>query len=182
MNGLSVVVAVVGVAASTTFGILTALRAQYDRVLDVLSYISSEEVANARHALGQVIHGSGNIEQLDPEKKVALTHELFVVLWAFGRLDAVRRSLPGHRIRGFGLSGPENLLRDTSEDWVDYWAKHVDWVSDGLGADIGGVDDTSDRKDPAGGSARGLRLLAGAWSEPATTGPSPVDGSPDLAH
>lgn len=144
-----VVVSVAAVAATVLFGYLTALRAQYDRVLNVIDYVSSVQVAEAQHRLGLVIHGGGEVPAYEIPDRVA---DLFVLLWAFERVEAVRKTLPrSRRAIATPLDGPHRLLRETVGPWVAYWRTHLGYVERALNSP-----DTST-------SARPLYALATAW-------------------
>lgn len=84
------------------------------------------------------------------------TRDLFTILWAFARINAVRRTLPAQNIfRRVWLTGPHDILKRTTQPFVTYWWTHLETAWDGLAADIAGSDS-------------GLRELATAW---AVTGP-----------
>lgn len=145
MSAITVTVSAAAVVVSASVGLSSALRAQYDRVLNVLDYISSDQVGQARRQLGLIIHMrkmSGTVD--DTDQRVS---DLFVVLWAFQRLYAVHRSLPR---KLSGLRGPHNLLRTNVEPWVRYWTVYVDKTAEDLNADIDGSQD-------------GLKNLAEEW-------------------
>lgn len=145
MNVASFAVSAAAIVVSVVVAISTAIRAQYERVLNVLDYLSDNDVALARHRLGSIIHRGrtpGTTEEAN-----ALVASLFTVLWAFGRVDAVRRSLSS---TPWPLHGPRMLLRSSVEPWVTYWTIHVDQIADELDADIHGAD-------------QGLRGLTDAW-------------------
>ena len=139
MSAVSVTVSAAAVVVSATVGLSSALRAQYDRVLNVLDYISGDQVAQARHQLGMIIH-SGQMPKTahDTNRRVA---DLFVVLWAFQRVNAVRRSLPRKLP---WLHGPHTLLRTNVRPWVEYWTRRVDNTAKHLNAEIGGSRDGLD--------------------------------------
>lgn len=142
---MAIVVGVATVFATIVFGYFTALRAQYERVIDVLDHVSSAEVAGARHRLGLMLHLREPVD--DPAER---TRDLFTVLWAFGRIDAVRQTLPAWQVLGGRLTGPHTLLNRSMTSWVRYWTDHVDVVSTALEADVRGSDE-------------GLRNLTVAW-------------------
>ncbi len=151
MSALSVIISAAAVLVSATLGLSSALRAQYDRVINVLDYISSEQVAQARHEMGLIIH-SEHMPKSERMPKTAYVKgqrisDLFVILWAFQRVNAVRLSLPPN-LRW--LRGPHALLRANVEPWVWYWDAHLKDTAEGLGADIKGSD-------------VGLKELAKAW-------------------
>jgi hypothetical protein len=145
---VTVVVSITAVAATVLFGYLAALRTQYDRVLNVIDYISSAQVTEAQHRLGLVIHGGGVPAREIPDRVA----DLFVLLWAFERVEAVRKTLPrSRRAIATPLDGPHRLLRETVGPWVGYWRTHLGYLERALASP-----DTST-------SARPLYSLAAAW-------------------
>ncbi|MBE1468185.1 hypothetical protein [Kibdelosporangium phytohabitans] len=77
---MAVVVSITGVAVALAIGWFTAIRAQYDRLIDVLRYISSDSVTNACHQLGQVIH-SQTPQYIDATARHDRINDLFAGLW-----------------------------------------------------------------------------------------------------
>jgi hypothetical protein len=143
-----VVVSVAAFAATVVFGCLAALRAQYDRVLNVIDFISSVQVTQARHRIGLIIH-RGVVSEREVQDRIA---DLFVILWAYERVEAVRRTLPRSGLMIAGpLGGPHRLLRESIGPGVDYWRTH-----------IGRVERVLNSPDTAM-SARPLYALAAAW-------------------
>lgn len=148
------VVGTVGVSAivaitAALFGWLTALRAQYDRVLNVLDHISSDQVAQARHRLGLIIFDQGG--RVPHEQRQEAVEDLFVVLWAMRRIAAVRTSLPWFtRAIDAPWSGPHILLKESTKDWVGFWMENYPNIA------------AETRSDTAG-SDGGLIELAEAW-------------------
>jgi len=127
-------VSAIAAIATMVFGWLTALRAQYERVLNVINHLDSDRVAEARHQLGLIIHQGSSRTDVDP----ASIQHLFVVLWAINRIDAVRGTLPP--IRWFWPSGPHRLLRDSTEQWVRYWGENHAAIANLTSADTSGSD------------------------------------------
>lgn len=113
------VIAVVGLVVTVAVAITSARRAEYDRVLDIIGYFSSEQVSQSRHAIGSLAE-SGNLGAYLDGKSAneinGLVSDLFNVYWAFGRINAVNNSL-----RPFWGRGPRRLLRETLQPWVEYW-------------------------------------------------------------
>jgi len=107
----------IGAAALTTVltavvGIVTARRAAYDRVMKTLDFVSEGPVAKARHRIGGLwCEPNKAADGWDP------IEELFTILWAARRIDAVRQSLKWTSWAG----GPKRLLRTSTRDWVDWW-------------------------------------------------------------
>ncbi|WP_454194965.1 hypothetical protein [Nocardia sp. Marseille-Q1738] len=134
--------------AAVIFGWLTVLRAQYERVLNVVDYISSDRVAEARHQLGSVIYDRGGI--VTSRQRRETLENLFVVLWAARRVAVVRETLPRIARNNSPWSGPHRLLRKSTEDWVKFWVRYYEVVANETGADTAGSD-------------RGLIELAIAW-------------------
>lgn len=130
---MTVVVSIATVLVSIVFGFFTALRAQYERVLNVIDYISSDEVAKARHQLGLSIHNN----QLPMQDRPERVRDLFTILWAFGRINAVRRTLPTWT-RFVGGHGPHKLLKQNTQPWIEYWDNHIEQLVKSLDADITG--------------------------------------------
>lgn len=144
---MAVVVSGVAVFVTALFGFFTARRSQYDRVLNVIDHISSSEVAAARHNLGTIIY--------DPSDPVVMTNartqDLFTVLWAFNRINAVRLTLPCWRTsRLLKIDGPHRLLKQSTSSWVSFWWQNIDLISVQLGAS-------------PEGSRNGLEELADHW-------------------
>lgn len=92
------------------------------------------------------------------EERDALVADLFRVLWVFDRINAVRKTLP--KLDGLGsdiaywLSGPHELLRDSTSDWAAFWSRNLDAAVVRLG-------------DPAvdtEGSDKGLKDLGRRWN------------------
>ena len=147
---MSFVVSVAAVVATVTLGYFSALRAQYERVLNVLDYISSSDVAAARHRLGTLIHKRHLVNPADDAVRQDLTKDMFTVLWAFGRIDAVRETLPDWRWFHGLLGGPSTLIRENTIGWVGYWHTHI--------ADVVAVLDVEPDE-----SRSGLDKLAAEW-------------------
>ncbi len=99
---------------SVTIGVVTARRAAYDRVMRTLDSISEGPVAKARHRIGGVWFAGEVPEQQDGWDPV---EDLFTVLWAARRIDAVRQSL---RWTSW-IGGPKRLLRTSTTAWVEWW-------------------------------------------------------------
>lgn len=133
---MTVVVSVSAVVVTLTLGWLAALRAQYERVLDVLRYISSDKVASARHQLGLVIYQSQPQQSVDADSRPDRVNDLFIALWAFSRIDAIRRTLPRWNLPVFFDGGPLLLLKSNTEPWVSYWHRHLAIVLTALGPDV----------------------------------------------
>lgn len=137
-------------AVTAVFGWLTALRAQYERVLSVIEHVSSDQVAEARDIWGAYIH-SGRSQPRGDDERREIIRRLFVILWALNRIDAVRQTLPAYRWKPLvKLCGPHRLLVAGTRPWVEYCVAHVDEVSEQVGADIEGSDE-------------GMRNLQRAW-------------------
>jgi hypothetical protein len=145
VNVASITLGAAAALVSVVVAVSSALRAQYDRVLGVLDYLSSADVAQARHRLGLRIHRHSTSD--DEEEVAARLADLFTVLWALGRVDAVRGSLPP---ASWLLHGPHELLRSSVRPWVTYWDRHIDKIATDLGADIEE-------------SRQGLNNLTDAW-------------------
>lgn len=126
MSHTSVFIGIAAVLVSIVVAVTSALRAQYERVINVVDYISSDEVRKARHQMGLIIHRS-QAPATDVERD-ARVDDLFVVLWAFQRVDAVQRSLPGVYARWFFQCGPNALLKTTVRPWVLYWHGNIDEI------------------------------------------------------
>lgn len=141
------------------FGWLTALRAQYDRVLNVVDFIGSDAVANARHELGTIIEAPARHQALTADQQSIRTKDLFIILWAIGRIEAVRQTLSSRPERLVG--GPHKLLRASTEKWVEYWSGHLDesFLKE-LGLAEGSIKD----------SAAGLDALRKEWKLNGATG------------
>lgn len=113
---------------TAVFGCLAARRAQFDRVVDVVGFVSGGEVARARHRIGNVRYGAGPIDHNQA------VEDLFTLLWAFTRIDAVRRTLPPVS------KAPRALLRECVQPWAS------DWYTN----DVAAVRDRIDASRPAG--------------------------------
>ncbi len=123
MSQIGVFISIAAVLVSIVVAVTSALRAQYERVINVVDYISSDEVRKARHRLGLIIHRCQ--APATDEERDARVDDLFVVLWAFQRVDAVQRSLPGVYARWFFQRGPNALLETTVRPWVQYWQENI---------------------------------------------------------
>lgn len=138
MSAASITVSAAALVVSIIVGLSSALRSQYDRMINVLDYISSDQVAQARHQLGLIIHSRRVLSVgHETDQRVA---DLFVILWAFQRVNAVRRSLPWIQ-RWLPLPSPHTLLRKSVEPWVQYWDKHIEKTAKDLGAETQGSHD-----------------------------------------
>jgi hypothetical protein len=161
--GLTVTGASALVAA--IIGIVVERRAAYDRVLNLIDYISSAEVASARDELGRIVAHPDRDSMLsaqDADYVDERIRDLFVVLWAFQRIDATRKSL----WRNWPLNGPHKLLQGCTEDWVKYWSgRNVEIVRSGLEAgkrnQLPGHPDSY--KLDIAGSNSGLKRLSSDW-------------------
>jgi hypothetical protein len=152
---VSVIVSISAVVVTFALGWFAALRSQYERVLDVLHHISSDGVARARHNLGLIVHDSQSRQQANVTSQPDRVNDLFVVLWAFGRIDAVRQTLPRWNLPAFLGGGPLVLLKSSTRVWVTYWHDHLGAVVYALGPDI-----------DIRGSDEGFRRLEMAWLQP----------------
>jgi hypothetical protein len=130
-------VAIGAVVVTVVLGLLNARRAAYDRVIRALDLVSEGEVAKARHRVGAVLYDYPNelaarvALPLMAEDHSSRIEDLFTILWAATRLNAVRRSIgpriPGHRSTGFtrtpiwGARGPHKLLEQSAAGWVRFW-------------------------------------------------------------
>ncbi|MGW5752877.1 hypothetical protein [Nocardia rhamnosiphila] len=161
MSGQVVVSIMVGMATAGVtgiFGWLTVQRAQYERVLAVIEHVSSDRVAEARDVWGAYIHSGRTTPQDEDERREIIRH-LFTILWALGRIDAVRATLPAFEPWPLvKLCGPHTLLRSSTQRWVEYCVEHSRIVADQVGADIIGSDE-------------GMENLRTAWR---IATPSPV--------
>ena len=121
---ISAVVAVAAIVVSASLAALNARRAAYERVMDALDYVSQGAVAAARHKLGTVVYDHNDdvlhrrLISYPPQERSDRIENLFSVLWAATRLDAVRVSLGR---RSFGSFGPHYLLEQSLSSWVKYW-------------------------------------------------------------
>lgn len=152
---MAVIVSIGALIATVTFGWLTALRGQYERVIDVINFTSSSEISDVRHRLGLFVYDPDM--QLSGSERDALVADLFRVLWVFDRINSIRKTLPnlgglGPNV-GYWLSGPHQLLYDCTSDWAGFWWRNVEDVVRRLG------DPAVDTK----GSDTGLRDLARHW-------------------
>lgn len=120
---IATAVSVGAVLATAVFGSLAARRAQFDRVIDVIGFASGGEVAGARHRIGNVRYGTGAVVH---DQAV---EDLFTLLWAFTRIDAVRRTLPSIS------KGPRALLRECVQPWAfDWYTNDLDLVRERIDA------------------------------------------------
>ncbi|MDS1116645.1 hypothetical protein RD149_23130 [Gordonia westfalica] len=149
---MPVVITFFGVVVTAAIGWFAARRSQYERVLNVLDFISSSAVADARDNLGTlVVRRNGNASHhLDDEHINSMVKDLFTMLWAFQRIHAVDRSIPA-----WPIFGPKRLLRDSTVAWVNYWSTNLDVVRTALGLDPAATSE----------SDLGLVTLADAWQE-----------------
>lgn len=122
-------VAIAAVVVSAAVGYFSARRAQYDRVLDILAYVSSAHIAAARHQMGLLVSEEDLNAYLENAKDFdSLIADYFTVMWAIGRVDAVRESLPQRRWwklwwRWSQDHGPQGLLKRSLSEWIRYWGK-----------------------------------------------------------
>lgn len=179
-------VPLVGLALTIVLSVTSAKRAAYDRAIGALEFLSEGEPAKARHRVGSLVFRfkreilDGTEFVMDEQEINDRIEDIFTILWATRRLNAVRHSLVPRRVLGlstssrlrpmWGFEGPHNLLRDSAGDWISYWTRTVrgrpgltliDAVTRGLGATL----DLSD-KSP-------ITELAAAWPDPASK-PWPV--------
>lgn len=170
-------VAVAAVFVSAVLGVLAARRAAYERVIEALDLIGGEVVARARHRVGTIAFdhadelSQGSCVSLSVQDRSARIEDVFTILWAATRLNAVRRSLgPRWPRRGaagvtrqpiLGARGPHRLLVDSSGDWMRYWLKQTAWGAEQLPlirAVAKAIDATLDEDDTVT-----LRELQRAW-------------------
>lgn len=131
---MTAIISGAAVLVSVVFGYFSAKRSQYERVLNVIDHIRSSEVAQSRHELGTILHNPAN----DIEQPNARIQDLFIILWAFNRINAVRPTLPSSRVvRILRMDGPSQLLEDSTRDWVKLWHKDYQGIADRLGATVG---------------------------------------------
>lgn len=153
---MAALVSICALIVTVTFGWLTALRGQYERVVDVINFTSSTEIAEARHRLGLFLYDEDM--QVSKDERDALLGDLFRVLWVFDRINAVRKTLPNLGVLGpniaYRLSGPHELLRDSTSDWAAFWSKNLEKAVDLLGEPTVHAD----------GSDRGLKDLTRHWN------------------
>lgn len=144
---MTAIISCAAVLVSVVFGYFSAKRSQYERVLNVIDHISSSVVAQSRHELGTIIHNpEHNIE--DPNARI---QDLFIILWAFNRINAVRLTLPSSRvIKTLRIDGPTQLLEDSTSDWVKLWHKNYQQIAERLGAIVGDA-------------SKGIEALADVW-------------------
>jgi hypothetical protein len=117
----SVVVAAAAVGATLLFGMLAAARAQYDMVFSLMDYVSRGEVGEARHRLSLAL--GDDVGDPAPEELAVLVKSLFIVLWAFQRINAVNSNFARSVL---APKGPVRLLQDCFSGWVGYWAPRLD--------------------------------------------------------
>ena len=133
MNNLDVAVA--ALAVSAILGTLTARRAAYDRVIRALDLISDGDIAKARHRIGALFYEhreeikSGQALGLPSDEVSDCIEDVFTLLWAARRLNAIRVSL-GPRWPGSpttrpmpGVKGPALLLEASARSWIAFWVE-----------------------------------------------------------
>lgn len=105
------------VGAATTYG--TNRRAQYDRVLDETSKLTTDDIAMSRHRVALVMEHPGE----DPCLNKQQVEDFYNVLWMFERLDALFASLQPIIPRG-RFTRPQRLLlisvRGAAANWMAY--------------------------------------------------------------
>jgi hypothetical protein len=144
---------IAGVGAVSSFG--TNRRAQYDRVRTETATLTTGDIADSRHRVGQAIESAG------PDKKSAIGPELYgdfySVLWAFERIYGLFVSLKPVIPRGGRLTRPERLLlvsvRGAARTWVKFADLNPTVIGDTSVSSIG---------------VRNLDQLAQAMTEPRT--------------
>jgi hypothetical protein len=96
-------------------------RAQYDRILAETARLTSGKVGNARHLVGSYLESSAPKELPDDVIKA-----VFIVLWAFERLDGLYVSMES-RFRRSRPSKPQRLLltaiRGEATSWGGYLSR-----------------------------------------------------------
>ena len=68
---MSVVISVAAVVVSVVFGYFTALRSQYERLMNVIDFVGSSEVGEARHRLGLIVHAGSSMVMDDGDRAEA---------------------------------------------------------------------------------------------------------------
>lgn len=145
-------VPVVGLIVTITLAVVSARRAAYDRAIGALDLISQGEAARARHRAGTLVFKfklqirDGLSFQLDTVEENNRVEDLFTILWATRRLDAVRRSLvPRNLVSRTAFAGPHDLLQESACDWIRYWVRPsagagspllIEAVATGIGAEL----------------------------------------------
>jgi hypothetical protein len=132
-------VAVAAVLVSVILGALGARRAAYERVIRALDLLSEGDVAKARHRLGSLVFafdaelGEGRLLLLPKDENDGRIEDLFTILSAATRLDAIRLSLgprwPRREAKSPvqrpipGARGPHRLLVESASNWVHFWVR-----------------------------------------------------------
>jgi hypothetical protein len=129
MTLVSIVIAVATVLLSTVLAALSARRAAYDRVTEAVAFVSEGSVASARHEIGALMYDEFRDDFLngrpvlqgpgDRATRSTRIDDLFSILWAATRLNAVRESLGPTWL----APGPHRLLRRSLAPWVRYWVR-----------------------------------------------------------
>lgn len=165
MGLTTLAVTIAAVVVTAVFGGLTARRAAFDRVMNALDFISEGPVARARHRLGTILYEHseevlrGALLSGTDEERSERIEDLFIVLWAATRLEAVRRSL-GHRR---AAAGPHGLLEESTSNWVKYWMEPYQLnsrVSTRIDAVAQTIDATMDDDD-----TRAMTALYNRWCQ-----------------
>jgi hypothetical protein len=105
------------VGAATAYG--TNRRAQYDRVLNETSKLTTGDIAMSRHRVALVLEHPAE----DPSLNDNQVEDFYNVLWMFERLDALFASLQPIIPRG-RFTRPQRLLlisvRGAAANWMTY--------------------------------------------------------------
>src|SRR4051812_44361881 len=100
MTVVSIVIAAATIVLSTVLAALAARRAAYERVTSAVTFVSEGSVALARHEIGALMYDEYRDDFLNGRRVLERPDEagirgrriedLFTVLWAATRLNAVR--------------------------------------------------------------------------------------------